>query len=130
MITNLDYNGSISSSSSSSSSLSSSSAALGNQYNDEISSAFEEGILVKLFEFNILPWITQRNKIELLNRLPLAVLCLKLFLLTNVSNKSIKIETDGSWVRVGKLFLLTKIFLYFYFYLYIDNVILYTYYTL
>ena len=76
----------------------------GSQQIEETSSAFEEGILVKLFECNILPWVTKRDKVELLNRLPLAVLSMKLFLLANVSNKSIKIEADGSWIRVGKKF--------------------------
>ena len=70
---------------------------------EETSSAFEEGSLVKLFEGSILPWVTRRDKIEVLNRAPLAILCLKLFLLVNVTNKSIKIETDGSWVRLGQL---------------------------
>ena len=78
--------------------------ASGSQQMEETSSAFEEGILVKLFECNILPWVTKRDKVELLNRLPLAVLSMKLFLLANVSNKSIKIEADGSWIRVGKKF--------------------------
>ena len=70
---------------------------------EETSSAFEEGSLVKLFEGSILPWVTRRDKIELLNRAPLAILCLKLFLSVNVTNKSIKIEPHGSWVRVGQL---------------------------
>jgi hypothetical protein len=70
---------------------------------EETSSAFEEGILVKLFEGNILPWVTRREKTDLLNRASLATLCLKLFLLVNVSNKSLKLETDGSWQRVGQL---------------------------
>ena len=79
-------------------------SVLGSQQMEETSSAFEEGILVKLFECNILPWVIKKDKIELLNRLPLAVLSMKLFLLVNVSNKSIKIEADGSWIRVGKIF--------------------------
>ena len=79
-------------------------SVLGSQQMEETSSAFEEGILVKLFECNILPWVIKKDKIELLNRLPLAVLSMKLFLLVNVSNKSIKIEADGSWIRVGKRF--------------------------
>ena len=70
---------------------------------EETSSAFEEGILVKLFEGNILPWVTRREKTDLLNRASLATLCLKLFLLVNVSNKSLKLEADGSWQRVGQL---------------------------
>ena len=79
-------------------------SVLGSQQMEETSSAFEEGILVKLFECNILPWVIKKDKIELLNRLPLAVLSMKLFLLVNVSNKSIKIEADGSWIRVGEKF--------------------------
>ena len=70
---------------------------------EETSAAFEEGVLVKLFESDILPWVTRRDKTDTLNREPLAILCLKLFLLVNVTNKSLKVELDGSWLRVGQL---------------------------
>ena len=51
---------------------------------EETSAAFEEGVLVKLFETDILPWVTRRDKTDMLNRGPLAILCLKLFLLVNI----------------------------------------------
>ena len=67
------------------------------------SGAFEEGILVKLFEGSILQWATRRDKIDIISRRPVAILCLKLFLLVNVSNRALKVESDGSWVRIGQL---------------------------
>jgi hypothetical protein len=66
-------------------------------------SAFEEGVLVKLFEGCFLNWAIKIDNVEILSRFPVAMLCLKFFMLVNVSNKSIKVEADGSWVRTGPL---------------------------
>ena len=40
---------------------------------------------------------------DIISRRPVAILCLKLFLLVNVSNRALKVEPDGSWVRIGQL---------------------------
>lgn len=70
---------------------------------DPTSSAFEEGVLVKLFDGSFLNWAIKIDNIEALSRFPVAMLCLKSFLLVNVSNRAIKVEGDGSWVRIGPL---------------------------
>ena len=66
-------------------------------------SSFEDGVLLKLFEEKICPWALKRENCGSLSRLPVAILCLKLFLLVNISNKAIKVEQDGSWCLVGNL---------------------------
>jgi ubiquitin C-terminal hydrolase len=64
---------------------------------------FEEGVLVKLFEEHVLKWAYQYDKVEALSRFLVANLCFKLFLHTNICNRGIKVDADGSWVRVGPL---------------------------
>lgn len=72
-------------------------------YDEELYSAFEEGALIKLFELHIIPWASSRENIAITSRPPVAILCLKLFLLVNITNKGIKVDADGTWIRQGPL---------------------------
>lgn len=66
-------------------------------------SVFDEGVLVRLFESRILKWAIRSCNIEVISRPPVAAFLLKIFLLANIYNKAIKVESDGSWARVGQL---------------------------
>ena len=67
-------------------------------------SAFEEGVLAKLFDDYILKWANNIDRVEYLSRPAIARLCFKLFLLVNILSKSIRVNTEtGVWIRVGPL---------------------------
>jgi ubiquitin C-terminal hydrolase len=76
---------------------------MSSEYDDELYSAFEEGALIKLFELHIIPWASSRENISITSRAPVAILCLKLFLLVNITNKGIKVDVGGTWIRQGPL---------------------------
>lgn len=71
---------------------------------DEISaSAFEDNVLVHLFEQEMAKWLAQKDKLEFLSRPTVATLCIKMFLLVNLSNRALRVEPDGVWFRMGPL---------------------------
>eukprot|EP01032_Pedospumella_encystans_P008886 gene8886-10504_t len=75
----------------------------GTAASSEVHSTFDDGVLMKLFEESIMKWAFRIEKVDSLSRLPVANLCFKLFFHTNIVNKSIKVEADGTWFRVGPL---------------------------
>ena len=71
-------------------------------------STFEEGVLVRLFEDRILKWVNDPERLQMLSRVSVAALCIKLFLLVNICSKAIRVvESDGivgsSWYCAGPL---------------------------
>ena len=74
-----------------------------NQNEIEISNAFDEGVLTRLFEAHILKWASSMDNISSLSKPSVAHFCMKLFLVININNKSIKVDSDGTWYRVGAL---------------------------
>ena len=69
-----------------------------------LASAFEDGVLAKLFDEYILKWANHIERVEYLSRPAIARLCVKLFLLVNILSKSIRVNTEtGVWIRVGPL---------------------------
>jgi ubiquitin C-terminal hydrolase len=87
-----------------------SSAEMNDGSSDEASvSAFEENVLVRLFEQHMSKWLAQRDKLEYISRVSVATLCMKLFLLVNLSNRALRVESDGVWFRMGPLSGLTVI---------------------
>ena len=69
-----------------------------------LSSAFEEGVLAKLFDDCILKWVNFIDKAEFLSRPAIARLCFKLFLFVNIQLKTIRVNTEtGVWIRTGSL---------------------------
>ena len=79
--------------------------SIGNDASEPIStSAFEEGVVVNLYENRIVNWASQKDKIDILSNPEVAIVCFKLFLLLNITNKSLRVsEVDGSWSRTGRL---------------------------
>lgn len=78
-------------------------------YNDgvnqgsQMSSAFDENVLIKLYEKYAIDWLTKKAKIKVFSRLSVASLFIKMFLLANITNRAIRVEPDGVWYRVGPL---------------------------
>ena len=71
---------------------------------DQSVSTFEEGVLVRLFEDRILKWVNDPERLQMLSRVSVASLCIKLFLLVNICSKAIRVEPEGgSWYCAGPL---------------------------
>lgn len=66
-------------------------------------SAFEEGVPERLFEDCLMKWVNIYDKINFLSKVSVASFSIKLFLLVNINNKSLRVDPDGSWYRQGNL---------------------------